>query len=245
MKTIVLSASAGASARINPEASESYALRAARSGMDRSLPDGDRDAGLTRSANPALDDRKPEETEEVRPPASAPVSADGRRQASKFVNRPVSSTGTSSARAHQPRAQTLLSESLLVKKLFFIEVNSCQSVRLFSTLALVPRVRVACSPAGCTTWDSSLTPNCMAWRPYENLIDGELENTTPGKVSGWDALLSTQSATLAGPLQSEGRLPRGYPRPAHPLHKLPALGSERRTRSGRHAHEGLLRCATR
>jgi len=25
----------------------------------------------------------------------------------------------------------------------------------------------------------------MAWRPYEILIDGELENTTPGKVSGW------------------------------------------------------------
>jgi hypothetical protein len=25
----------------------------------------------------------------------------------------------------------------------------------------------------------------MAWRPYENLIDGELDNTTPGHVSGW------------------------------------------------------------
>ena len=25
----------------------------------------------------------------------------------------------------------------------------------------------------------------MAWRPYENLIDGELENTMPGKVTGW------------------------------------------------------------
>ena len=25
----------------------------------------------------------------------------------------------------------------------------------------------------------------MAWRPYENLIDGELNNRTPGKVTGW------------------------------------------------------------
>jgi hypothetical protein len=25
----------------------------------------------------------------------------------------------------------------------------------------------------------------MAWRPYENLIDGELDNHIPGKVSGW------------------------------------------------------------
>ena len=25
----------------------------------------------------------------------------------------------------------------------------------------------------------------MAWRPYENLINGELENKTPGKVTGW------------------------------------------------------------
>lgn len=25
----------------------------------------------------------------------------------------------------------------------------------------------------------------MAWRPYENLIDGELDNRTPGKVTGW------------------------------------------------------------
>src|SRR2546429_262079 len=25
----------------------------------------------------------------------------------------------------------------------------------------------------------------MAWRPYENLIDGELDNRIPGKVTGW------------------------------------------------------------
>ena len=25
----------------------------------------------------------------------------------------------------------------------------------------------------------------MAWRPYENLLEGELDNTVPGKVTGW------------------------------------------------------------
>jgi hypothetical protein len=25
----------------------------------------------------------------------------------------------------------------------------------------------------------------MAWRPYENLIEGERDNRTPGKVTGW------------------------------------------------------------
>ena len=25
----------------------------------------------------------------------------------------------------------------------------------------------------------------MAWRPYENLLDGELSNRVPGKVTGW------------------------------------------------------------
>ena len=27
--------------------------------------------------------------------------------------------------------------------------------------------------------------NTMAWRPYDNLIDGELDNRIPGKVTGW------------------------------------------------------------
>jgi len=31
----------------------------------------------------------------------------------------------------------------------------------------------------------SLIPNHMAWRPYENLISGELDNRIPGKVTGW------------------------------------------------------------
>jgi hypothetical protein len=31
----------------------------------------------------------------------------------------------------------------------------------------------------------SLIPNRMAWRPYANLMNGELDNRTPGKVTGW------------------------------------------------------------
>jgi hypothetical protein len=31
----------------------------------------------------------------------------------------------------------------------------------------------------------SLIPQPMAWRPYANLIDGELSNCVPGRVTGW------------------------------------------------------------
>jgi hypothetical protein len=31
----------------------------------------------------------------------------------------------------------------------------------------------------------SLIPIHMAWRPYSNLLSGELDNRTPGKVTGW------------------------------------------------------------
>src|SRR5436309_793660 len=31
----------------------------------------------------------------------------------------------------------------------------------------------------------SLIPHDMAWRPYQNLIDGELDNRIAGKVTGW------------------------------------------------------------
>lgn len=33
--------------------------------------------------------------------------------------------------------------------------------------------------------DSPSILKSMAWRPYENLIDGELDNRIPGKVTGW------------------------------------------------------------
>src|SRR5690242_19465188 len=36
----------------------------------------------------------------------------------------------------------------------------------------------------------------MAWRPYENLIDGELDNRVPGKVSGWMRFFRSGKRTL-------------------------------------------------
>ncbi len=30
-----------------------------------------------------------------------------------------------------------------------------------------------------------VNPKPMAWRPYSNLMAGELDNRTPGKVTGW------------------------------------------------------------
>ncbi|MDA2937065.1 hypothetical protein MYX75_02225 [Acidobacteria bacterium AH-259-A15] len=33
--------------------------------------------------------------------------------------------------------------------------------------------------------DLIINRTCMAFRPYENLISGELDNRTPGKVTGW------------------------------------------------------------
>ena len=40
-------------------------------------------------------------------------------------------------------------------------------------------------PAGRHGPGLSLIPNRMAWRPYENLIGGKLDNRTPGKITGW------------------------------------------------------------
>jgi hypothetical protein len=40
-------------------------------------------------------------------------------------------------------------------------------------------------PAGRTAGDYHQSPNRMAWRPYANLIDGELDNRIPGKVTRW------------------------------------------------------------
>ena len=36
----------------------------------------------------------------------------------------------------------------------------------------------------------------MAWRPYENLINGELDNRTPGRVSGWMRFFRTGRQSL-------------------------------------------------
>jgi hypothetical protein len=44
----------------------------------------------------------------------------------------------------------------------------------------------------------------MAWRPYENLIDGELDNRTPGKVTGWIRFFRNEQAPLRVTLDLEG-----------------------------------------
>lgn len=36
----------------------------------------------------------------------------------------------------------------------------------------------------------------MAWRPYENLIAGELDNRTPGKVTGWISFFRNEQPPL-------------------------------------------------
>ena len=44
----------------------------------------------------------------------------------------------------------------------------------------------------------------MAWRPYENLIDGELDNRTPGKVKGWIRFFRNEKSPLRVTFDLEG-----------------------------------------
>lgn len=44
----------------------------------------------------------------------------------------------------------------------------------------------------------------MAWRPYENLIDGELDNRTPGKVTGWIRFFRKEQPPLRVTFDLEG-----------------------------------------
>jgi hypothetical protein len=44
----------------------------------------------------------------------------------------------------------------------------------------------------------------MAWRPYENLIDGELDNRTPGKVKGWIRFFRNEKVPLRVTFDLEG-----------------------------------------
>jgi hypothetical protein len=44
----------------------------------------------------------------------------------------------------------------------------------------------------------------MAWRPYENLIDGELDNRTPGKVKGWIRFFRNEQPPLRVTFDLEG-----------------------------------------
>ena len=44
----------------------------------------------------------------------------------------------------------------------------------------------------------------MAWRPYSNLIAGELDNRTPGKVTGWMRFYRSDNAPLEVAFDLEG-----------------------------------------
>src|SRR5260370_24239228 len=44
----------------------------------------------------------------------------------------------------------------------------------------------------------------MAWRPNENLIDGELDNRTPGKITGWMRFFRNEKAPLRVTFDLEG-----------------------------------------
>ena len=57
-------------------------------------------------------------------------------------------------------------------------------------LSLTRRGRTKVGP------DKSTMQSIMAWRPYSNLIDGELDNRVPGKVTGWMRFYRTGKRNL-------------------------------------------------
>ena len=63
----------------------------------------------------------------------------------------------------------------------------------------------------------------MAWRPKDNLIEGMLDNTTPGKVTGWLKFLGMRKIVqldLAGDFHEDIRgkkLRLSNPKPSHRL----------------------------
>ena len=84
--------------------------------------------------------------------------------------------------------KTLFSRSLAEKRLFAQEVVY---LKTFSPETALPLMRQAGStlPLARRVYDHPgliINPKThMAWRPYENLINRELDNRTPGKVTGW------------------------------------------------------------
>ena len=57
-------------------------------------------------------------------------------------------------------------------------------------LSLTRRGRVKVGP------EKSTMQSIMAWRPYSNLIDGELDNRVPGKMTGWMRFFRTGKQPL-------------------------------------------------
>ena len=71
--------------------------------------------------------------------------------------------------------------------------QAAKTVREATTLSLIRRAY----GSGVRPGLIGIDPNTdMAWRPYENLINGELDNTTPKKVTGWMRFFRSGSRPL-------------------------------------------------
>ena len=85
--------------------------------------------------------------------------------------------------------KTLLSKSPAARTVFVREVFRLETVRLETVRPLMHEaVNTNLSLARRAYDDPGLIINPetrMAWRPYRNLIEGGLDNRTPGKVTGW------------------------------------------------------------
>src|SRR3989442_1231833 len=82
---------------------------------------------------------------------------------------------------------------------------SCRARRLCKAAETRPSPRffsIACPPGARPGININPTP--MAWRPYENLIDGELDNRTPGKVTGWIRFFRNEQPPLRVTFDLEG-----------------------------------------
>jgi len=82
----------------------------------------------------------------------------------------------------------LLSKSPVDRRVFSVEVYCFQTFNQFRTPPLLREVADITLPLARRVYDPGLIINPkthMAWRPYQNLIDGELDNRTPAKVTGW------------------------------------------------------------
>jgi len=80
---------------------------------------------------------------------------------------------------------------------------SCRARRLCKAAETGPSPRIAIAyPPGARP--GTIHPTPMAWRPYENLIDGELDNRTPGKVTGWIRFVRNEQPPLRVTFDLEG-----------------------------------------
>ena len=99
-----------------------------------------------------------------------------------------------------PRSKEEIYSSMTFEKTDIRRQSSRERSQV-TTLSLIRRVYGSCVRPRLIGID----PNTdMAWRPYENFINGELDNTTPGKVTGWMRFFRIGKQPLRVTLQSEG-----------------------------------------